>query len=138
MTEDTQSRAPAIPAANQGEQSNNNPQDSSSRKPKYEPAKSQADKLWDAFGNPEDQANTLPGKMSNNLGKGSKESNDVTVTDALKSLSSKDLTTFYKLPCARNALMLGIGAAFGVGGIRGVLGGIPSWDILCCGSVMES
>lgn len=138
MAEDTQTSAPTRPAANQSEQFNNNLQDPSSRRPKYEPAKSQTDKLWDAFGNPEDQANSLPGKVSNKSGNGTKDLDDVTVTDALKSLSSKDFTTFYRLPCARNALMLGIGAAFGVGGIRGVLGGIISRDILCCGSAMES
>lgn len=134
MAEGTQNLA----SAKQGEQPNNGLQNSSSQRPKYEPAKSQTDKLWDAFGKPEDQVNTLPGKVSSNTIKEGKDTNDVTVTDTLKSLSSKDLTTFYKLPCARNALMLGIGAAFGVGGIRGVLGGMTNRDILCRGTSMEN
>lgn len=133
MAGDTQNLASAKP----GEQPNTDLQNSSQR-PRYEPAKSQTDKLWDAFGNPEDQVNTLPGKVSTSSIKEGKDTGDVTVTNALKSLSSKDLTTFYKLPCARNALMLGIGTAFGVGGIRGVLGGITGRDVLCSWSLMES
>lgn len=123
MAEDIQNSAPSTPAAGQNEQLNNSPQDSSSRRSKYEPSKSQAGKLWDAFGNPEHQANSLPGAVSSASSKDSNDPKDATVTGALKSLSAKDLTSFYKAPCARNALMLGIGAAFGIGGIRGVLGG---------------
>ena len=48
------------------------------------------------------------------------------MSDAMKSLSLKDASTFYKMPCARDSLMLGIGAGFGVGGVRGVLGGMFS------------
>lgn len=70
----------------------------------------------------------LPGTVSNNKGKDSK---DATVTDAMKSISTKDLTSFYKAPCARDSLMLGIGAAFGVGGVRGVLGGTINHNLLC-------
>lgn len=53
-----------------------------------------------------------------------KKPNDVSVTEAMKSMSMKDATSFYKAPCARDSLLLGIGAGFGVGGVRGVLGGI--------------
>lgn len=52
-----------------------------------------------------------------------KKSNDVSVTEAMKTMSLNNATTFYKAPCARDALMLGMGAGFGVGGVRGVLGG---------------
>lgn len=117
MAGDMQESTPPVAETNQNEQTNN-PQEQSQRKTKYELPKSQVGKLWEAFGNPEDQANVLPGTVSNSKNKDS----DVTVTEALKSLSAKDMT-FYKTPCARDALMLGIGAAFGVGGIRAVSGG---------------
>lgn len=120
MAENTQD---STPAPGQNGQPNNSPRDPSSQRSKYEPSKSQAGKLWDAFGNPEDQANSLPGAVSNSSSGDSNDPKDATVTGALKSLSTKDVTSFYKAPCARNALMLGIGAAFGIGGIRGVLGG---------------
>lgn len=128
MADDTRQSTPSTPESNNTEQTNNSQQDLSPPKPKYGSSQSQAGKLWDAFGNPEDQANVLPGTVSNNKGKDSK---DVTVTDAMKSLSTKDLTSFYKAPCARDSLMLGIGAAFGVGGIRGVLGGTINYNSLC-------
>lgn len=69
----------------------------------------------------------LPGAGS----KGEKNS-DVTVTDAMKSMSLKDATSFYKAPCARDSLLLGIGAGFGVGGVRGVLGGKRSLILRVC------
>ncbi|EYE98188.1 COX20 family protein [Aspergillus ruber CBS 135680] len=116
MAEDT--RESNLPVAELTQ--SNNPQEPSQRKPKYEAPKSQVGKLWDAFGNPEDQANMLPGTVSNS------KKEEATVTEAMKSLSTKDLTTFYKMPCARDALMLGIGVAFGVGGIRAILGGMRS------------
>ena len=83
----------------------------------------QAAKLWDAFGSPEERANALPGQSGPTAMPPPK---DLTVSDAMKSLSLKDASTFYKMPCARDSLMLGIGAGFGVGGVRGVLGGMFS------------
>ncbi|KAL3496937.1 hypothetical protein BJX62DRAFT_65535 [Aspergillus germanicus] len=91
--------------------------------PKYDVPKSQVGKLWDAFGNPEEPVNMLP-----NAGKTAK---DASVTEAMKSMSLKDATSFYKAPCARDSLLLGIGAGFGVGGVRGVLGGLRSIWTAC-------
>ncbi|KAL4765463.1 uncharacterized protein BDW70DRAFT_155947 [Aspergillus foveolatus] len=88
-------------------------------KPKYELPKSQVGKLWEAFGNPEDQVNMLPTAHG-------KKANDISVTEAMKSLPLNSATSFYKAPCARDSLLLGIGAGFGVGGVRGVLGGMRS------------
>jgi cytochrome c oxidase assembly protein subunit 20 len=85
-------------------------------KTKYELPKSQVGKLWEAFGNPEDQVNMLPTAHG-------KKANDISVTEAMKSLPLNSATSFYKAPCARDSLLLGIGAGFGVGGVRGVLGG---------------
>ncbi|KAL4871008.1 hypothetical protein BDV12DRAFT_194920 [Aspergillus spectabilis] len=85
-------------------------------KPKYELPQSQVGKLWDAFGNPEEPVNVLPTASG-------KKTNGVSVTEAMKSMSLNKATSFYKTPCARDSLLLGIGAGFGVGGVRGVLGG---------------
>ncbi|KAL4739497.1 hypothetical protein BDV11DRAFT_116843 [Aspergillus similis] len=93
-------------------------------KTKYELPKSQVGKLWEAFGNPEDQVNMLPTAHG-------KKTNDISVTEAMKSLPLNSATSFYKAPCARDSLLLGIGAGFGVGGVRGVLGGMRSLWSAC-------
>lgn len=90
------------------------------RKPKYDTPKSQTAKLWDAFGNPEEPINMLPGANYNSAGGKPREA---TMLDAIKTISLSDFTTFYKTPCARDSLLVGMGAGFGIGGIRGVLGG---------------
>ncbi|KAL4810078.1 hypothetical protein BDV18DRAFT_130253 [Aspergillus unguis] len=87
-------------------------------RPKYE-QQSQVGKLWEAFGNPEEPVNMLPSANS-------KKANDVSVTEAMKSMSMSNATSFYKAPCARDSLMLGMAAGFGIGGVRGVLGGMRS------------
>lgn len=89
-------------------------------KPKHEFPKSQVGKLWDAFGNPEEPINVLPGATYNPT---SEKPKDATLTESVKSISLKDFTTFYKAPCARDSLLVGMGAGFGIGGIRGILGG---------------
>ncbi|WEW60497.1 hypothetical protein PRK78_005984 [Emydomyces testavorans] len=97
--------------------------DSTPKKPKHEFPKSQVGKLWDAFGNPEEPVNLMPGGTYNSAGGKPKE---VTVMDAVKSLSISEFTSFYKAPCARDSLLLGIGTGFGVGSLRVVLGGIKT------------
>ncbi|PYH91541.1 cytochrome oxidase biogenesis protein, Cox20 subunit [Aspergillus ellipticus CBS 707.79] len=92
------------------------------QKSKHEAPKSQVGKLWDAFGSPEEQVNMLP---SAGVKSGSKPK-DITVTEAMKSMSLENVTSFHKAPCARDSLLLGIGAGFGVGGVRGVVGGMRS------------
>ncbi|KAB8203534.1 hypothetical protein F9C07_1309 [Aspergillus flavus] len=104
------------------EQHNSSQETSHQNKPKHEFPKSQVGKLWDAFGNPEESANVL----ATGAGPSGRGSKDATVTEAMKSMSLKDVTSFYKAPCARDSLLLGIGAGFGIGGIRGVLGGLRS------------
>ena len=92
----------------------------SPKKPKNAARNSQEGKLWEEFGNPKEPVNLLPGGTYNSAGGKPKE---VTVMDALKSLSISDFTSFYKAPCARDSLLIGIGSGFGVGSIRGILGG---------------
>lgn len=92
----------------------------SRKKPRHASRQSQEGKLWEEFGNPEEPINLLPGGTYNSAGGKPKE---VTVMDAFKSLSMSDFTSFYKAPCARDSLLFGIGTGFGVGSIRGILGG---------------
>ncbi|KAL2003283.1 hypothetical protein VTN02DRAFT_4404 [Thermoascus thermophilus] len=86
-------------------------------KPKHEFPKSQVGKLWDAFGNPEEPINLMAPNA---------KEKDVSLTQAVKSISLNDFFSFYKAPCARESLLTGLGAGFGVGGIRGILGGLGS------------
>lgn len=92
-------------------------------KPKHDFPKTQAGKMWEAFGNPQEPANTMPGGMVNSAGG---RPPDVTWRDAFKfSLFSKDdLKRFYQMPCARDSLLIGIGAGGAVGGLRFVLVGM--------------
>ncbi|KAL1967580.1 hypothetical protein VTN77DRAFT_3095 [Rasamsonia byssochlamydoides] len=93
------------------------------KKPKHEFPKSQVGKLWEAFGNPEEPINILPGATYNPTREPQK---DISLTESIKSITLKDFTTFYKAPCARDSLLVGLGAGFGAGGIRGILGGLGS------------
>ncbi|EER23246.1 hypothetical protein CPC735_046160 [Coccidioides posadasii C735 delta SOWgp] len=99
------------------------PSETGPKRPKHEFPKSQVGKLWDAFGNPEEPVNLMPGGTYNSAGGKPKE---VTVMDAVKSLSTNDFTSFYKAPCARDSLLVGIGTGFGIGSLRVVLGGLRS------------
>jgi cytochrome c oxidase assembly protein subunit 20 len=94
-------------------------------KQKRELPKSQVGKLWDAFGNPEDPANVLSGTAYDPARQKPK---DASVMESIKSLSMKDVTTFYKAPCARDSLMTGMGVGFAAGGIRAVVGKSPFRD----------
>ncbi|KAK2743261.1 hypothetical protein FQN57_004950 [Myotisia sp. PD_48] len=109
---------------------NSTPEGSSAPEPitaegqtKHELSKSQVGKLWEEFGNPKEPVNMMPGGMYNSAGGKPKE---VTFTDSLKSLSLNNFTSFYKAPCARDSLLVGIGAGFGVGSVRAILGGLKS------------
>jgi cytochrome c oxidase assembly protein subunit 20 len=120
MADDTRDPTSHIPVAGANEQTASEDSSSSRKKTKYELPKSQVGTLWEAFGNPEESANVLPNTGYNGA---KKDANDVSVTEAVKSVSLKEVTSFYKAPCARDSLLLGIGAGFGIGGLRGVLGG---------------
>ncbi|KAJ9291612.1 hypothetical protein DTO021C3_969 [Paecilomyces variotii] len=92
------------------------------QKPKHELPKSQVGKLWEAFGNPEEPINMAPGAYSNAGGK----AKDISVADTVKSISLSEISSFYKTPCSRDSLLIGLGAGFGVGGLRGIVGGLKS------------
>lgn len=90
------------------------------KKPKHEFPQSQVGKLWDAFGNPDEPLNALANASYKPPGK---RAQDVPYSEVIGSFSASDLSTFHKAPCARESLLTGIGAGFGIGGIRGVFGG---------------
>ncbi len=61
------------------------------------------------------------GEQSDDLnGKFPKEASFI---DGLKTVQLSDLKEGYKKPCVRDSLLTGIGAGFGIGGVRAVLGG---------------
>lgn len=91
------------------------------KKPKHEFPKSQVGKLWDAFGDPEDRVNVLANASYKPRGK---DANDVSYSEVVGNMSMSEISSFYKAPCARESLLTGIGAGFGIGGVRGLFGGI--------------
>lgn len=126
MANDTQDPVPP----NLETTGNNQPaqQDSAKSKKKYE-AHTQVGKLWEAFGNSDEPANTVAG--ANNP----ENSKDFTFAEVKKAMNADTAKSFYKTPCARDSLLTGIGAGFGVGGLRTILGGgilyaICSWNWL--------
>lgn len=96
--------------------------------PKHELPQTQVGKLWEAFGNTDERINVHPGASYNPTH--SKPKDNITVSESLKSIKLEDFSTFHKKPCARDSLLLGLGAGFGIGGIRGIVGG--ERIILCC------
>lgn len=91
------------------------------KKPKHEFPKTQVGKLWDAFGDPEDRVNVLANATYKPPGK---DANDVSYSDVVGNMSMSEISSFYKAPCARESLLTGIGVGFGIGGVRGIFGGI--------------
>lgn len=65
-------------------------------------------------------ANALPGGGQNTAGSKNQEAS---LLDAAKSIRLSDFKEVHKKPCVRDALMTGIGAGFGIGGVRSILGG---------------
>lgn len=47
-----------------------------------------------------------------------------TVSQALKTVALEDFTQLHKKPCARESLLVGMGAGFGLGGLRWIVGGM--------------
>ncbi|KKZ59833.1 hypothetical protein EMCG_05362 [[Emmonsia] crescens] len=102
-----------------GDTSNIPQQFAPTKKPKHEFPKSQVGKLWEEFGNPKEPINLIPGAYNSSGGK----PKEVSFTDAFKSMSLDGVLSFYKVPCARDSLLVGIGAGFGAGSLKAVLGG---------------
>ena len=79
-------------------------------------------KTYEAFSAPPapENANALPGGGLNTAGGKSKETH---LFDAIKTVRVNELKEVHKKPCARDALLTGIGAGFGIGGLRAIMGG---------------
>ncbi|KAL8733525.1 MAG: hypothetical protein Q9181_003558 [Wetmoreana brouardii] len=94
----------------------------------------QTGKTYDTFNYPATpaNANSLPGANANTTG--GRPPQYATLTDALKSIKLEDFKEVHKKPCTRESFLTGIGAAFGIGGVRAILGGGPvftacSWAV---------
>lgn len=81
--------------------------------------KSQAGKMWEAFGNPAEPVNEMPGGTFNSAGGKPKE---VTWKDAFD-WKLADVKKFYRVPCARDALLVGVGGGAAAGGVTAIIGG---------------
>lgn len=120
MTDESQSPAGGPSEADKTKPSRQDQGPSASpRRPASDPSKSQVGKLWEAFGNPEESANSLVRENKHQAGK-----NDPSLWDGIKTMPWDTTKTFYRMACAREALMYGIGSGFVAGGLRSVLGGI--------------
>jgi cytochrome c oxidase assembly protein subunit 20 len=89
------------------------------KKRKHDFPKTQAGKMWEAFGNPAEPVNEIPGGTYNSAGGKPKE---VTWKDAFNWKLS-DAQRFYRVPCARDALLVGGGGGAAVGGLTAIVGG---------------
>jgi len=69
---------------------------------------------------PPENANALPGGSTNTAGGRAKEAG---LLDGLKSIKVQDFNELHQKPCVRDALLVGIGAGFLLGGGRMVFGG---------------
>ncbi len=48
---------------------------------------------------------------------------ETSILEAAKTIKLRDFKELHKKPCARDSFLVGIGAGFGVGGIRAIIGG---------------
>ncbi|KIX94651.1 uncharacterized protein Z520_09697 [Fonsecaea multimorphosa CBS 102226] len=92
-------------------------------KPKHDFPKTQAGKMWEMLGNPAEPANTLPGGTYNSAGGKPPE---VTWRDAFNFSYGGKGPSWYQVPCARDALLVGIASGGAVGGARFILRGLSS------------
>ncbi|KAL8942460.1 MAG: hypothetical protein Q9216_001660 [Gyalolechia sp. 2 TL-2023] len=114
-------------AANTWESQSSRPSPNSSDPP------ASTGKTYDTFDYPAtaDNKNTLPGsKGQHTYG----PPTSAGLTDALKSIKMDDFKEVHKKPCTREGFLTGIGAGFGIGGIRAILGGIWAVGAFAFGS----
>ncbi|KAL8761003.1 MAG: hypothetical protein Q9184_002836 [Pyrenodesmia sp. 2 TL-2023] len=87
---------------------------------------SSARKTYDTFNYPAtaENVNSLPGSNGSKVGK--QQPMNAGYIDAVKSIRLADFTEVHRKPCTREGFLMGIGAGFGVGGVRAILGGKES------------
>jgi Protein of unknown function (DUF3767) len=89
------------------------------KKSKHDFPKTQAGKMWEAFGNPAEPVNEMPGGTYNSAGG---KPRDIT-WKAIFDWNLGDASRFYRVPCARDALLVGVGGGAAIGGVTGIIGG---------------
>ena len=79
-------------------------------------------KTYETFSAPSapENVNALPGGGLNTAGGRPKEAG---LLEAIRTVRLDEFKEVHKKPCARDALLTGIGAGFGMGGLRMILGG---------------
>ncbi|KAL8927135.1 MAG: hypothetical protein Q9208_002519 [Pyrenodesmia sp. 3 TL-2023] len=83
---------------------------------------SPAGRIYDTFNYPATAENvdSLPGAHGKHVGK--QQPMNAGYIDAVKSIRLADFTEVHRKPCTREGFLTGIGAGFGAGGVRAVLG----------------
>lgn len=89
------------------------------RNRKHELPRTQAGKLWEAFGNPSEPVNEFAGGTYNSAGGKPQE----LTWKAAFDFNISDLKRFYKVPCGRDAFLVGLGGGAAVGGVTVIIGG---------------
>ena len=120
MAEDTQNDS-----AGSSSQNDSDPSENGRRERRKQPRhpdfpQTQAGKLWDAFGNPEEPINKMPGGTYNSAGGKPKE---VTWRNAFATFDTGELNRLYQKPCVRDSLLVGLTGGMGVGSVHAILKG---------------
>ncbi|SLM36533.1 Cox20/FAM36A [Lasallia pustulata] len=78
-------------------------------------------KIYERFHVPAtpENANVIPGGTTNTAGGRPEEAG---LIEAVKTVRVQELTEVHKKPCVRDSFLTGMGASFGVGGLRAILG----------------
>ena len=79
--------------------------------------------MWEAFGNPQEPINTMPGGKYNSAG-GKPAEPRFWDAFSFDMFNREGRPAFYQTSCARDSLMVGIGAGGAVGGLRFILKGM--------------
>lgn len=85
--------------------------------------------MWEALGNPKDPINEMPGGTYNSAGG---KPSAVSWKDAFSFSYQGKGPAWYQTPCARDSLLVGMGAGGGIGGLRFVLRGTPFIHAAAC------
>jgi cytochrome c oxidase assembly protein subunit 20 len=96
---------------------------SASGESKTSEADRNSSKNFEVFNSPPQSANALPQGSGQNTAGSKLNNKNPTFFDALKTIRLQDFTQVHMYPCVRESLLMGIGAGFSVGGVRGILGG---------------
>ena len=121
MADDTREPSPATSPSPSDDQTPSDEHRLRRPRPKHDFPKSQAGKLWDAFGHPEEPVNTIPGGTYNSAGGRPAE---VSWKDAFNFSYNSKGPSWYQTPCARDSLLVGIGSGGAVGGVSFILKGM--------------